>query len=206
MLATQAIEFLWILLSYLGIEYQRVDARGVLHLDYLPFSHSLLTGLGAPILAYAVIRWGFKRPTLALAVGLAMASHIVYDVIQHEPDIRIAPGVDQPRLGLHLSAIPAADFLVETGLGVACWWYFGGDWKLLAALIFLNLTNLPLMFGGSGSGAALANNHFILPSIILAQTALSLLLIWWFGHRRGDAIGAEAERETPPQRGAVAPA
>jgi hypothetical protein len=39
MLATQAIEFLWILLSYLGIEYQRVDARGVLNLDYVPFSH-----------------------------------------------------------------------------------------------------------------------------------------------------------------------
>jgi hypothetical protein len=77
---------------------------------------------------------------------------------------------------------------------------------VLAALIFLNLTSLPLMLGGSGSGSALANNNLILPSIILAQTALSLLLIWWFGHRRGDAIAAEADREKPPQRGAVAPA
>jgi hypothetical protein len=131
MLATQAVEFIWMLLSYLGIEYQSVDARGVLHLDYLPFSHSLLTGIGLPILAYAVIRWGFRRPTLALAVSLAMVSHIIYDVIQHEPNIQIAPGINQPRLGLNLGAIPAADFLVETGIGVVCWWYFGGDWKLL---------------------------------------------------------------------------
>jgi hypothetical protein len=78
-------------------------------------------------------------------------------------------------------------------LGLACWWYFRGDWKLLGAIIFLNLTSLPLMLDGPGSGAALAHNHFILPSIILGQTLLSLALIWFFGHRRGDAIAAGEE-------------
>src|SRR5215469_6519300 len=57
MFAAQAIEFLWILLSYLGIEYQSVDASGTLHLDYLPYSHSILTGVGSASIAYAVIRW-----------------------------------------------------------------------------------------------------------------------------------------------------
>ena len=190
MIATQAIEFLWIVLSYLGIEYQRVDSRGILHLDYLPYSHSLLTGFGTAILAFGIIRWVFKRPTLALAIGIAMVSHIIYDIIQHEPDIQIAPLINQPRIGLHLSAIPLVDFLVETALGLICWWYFRGDWKLLGAIIFLNLTSLPMMADGTGSGTALAHNHFILPSIILGQTLLSLALIWFFGHRRGDAIAA----------------
>lgn len=201
MIATQAIEFLWIVLSYLGIEYQRVDSRGILHLDYLPYSHSLLTGFGTAILAYVIIRWVFKRPVLALAIGIALVSHIIYDIIQHEPDIQIAPFLNQPRVGLHLSALPLADFLVETVLGLACWWYFRGDWKLLAAIIFLNLTSLPLMLDGTGSGAALAHNHFILPSIILGQTLLSFALIWFFSHRRGDAIAADDETIQNPVPG-----
>jgi hypothetical protein len=39
---------------------------------------------------------GFGRHRLALAVALAMGSHIVYDVIQRDPDIQIASGIDQP--------------------------------------------------------------------------------------------------------------
>ena len=127
MLATQAIEFLWMLLTYLGIERQTVDPNGYLHLDYLPYSHSLLSGVGTAVVAYAVICWGFGHPRLALAVGLAIVSHIAYDVIQHEPDIQIAPGLGQPRLGLDLAAIPALDFVVELALSVACWWYFRGS-------------------------------------------------------------------------------
>ena len=46
-------------------------------------------------------------------LALAMASHIVYDLIQHEPDIQLALGIDQPRLGLDLAGIPALDFLVD---------------------------------------------------------------------------------------------
>ena len=120
MLAAQAIEFLWVVLTYRGIEHQSVDANGYLHLHYLPYSHSLLTGFGSAAVAYAVIGWGFGHSRLALAVALAMASHIVYDPIQHEPDIQLAPGVDQPRLGLDLAGVPALDFLVELGLSIGC--------------------------------------------------------------------------------------
>jgi hypothetical protein len=35
MLAAQAIEFLWVVLTYPGIEHQPVDPNGYLHLDYL---------------------------------------------------------------------------------------------------------------------------------------------------------------------------
>ena len=199
MLATQSIEFLWMVLSYLGIEYQTVDAHGVLHLDFLPYSHSLLTGFGTAILAYIIIRWGFNKPVVALAVALAMASHIVYDLVQHEPNIQIAWFVSQPRLGLNVGSAPLLDFVIETALAVACWWYFKGDWKLLAAILFLSVTSLPMMFA-DGNGRALANNHLILPTIILLQTALTLVLIWVFGHQRSDQIAREASPS--PQAGA----
>lgn len=176
-----------------GIEYQTIDAHGVLHLDYLPYSHSLLTGFGTANLAYIIIRWGFNTPVAALAVALAMASHIVYDLMQHEPDIQIAWFVSQPRLGLNIGPAPLLDFVIETALTIACWWYFKGDWELLAVILFLSVTNLRMMFA-DGNGRALANNHFILPTIILLQTALTLVLIWVFGHQRNDQIA----RETSP--------
>jgi hypothetical protein len=54
MLACQAIEFLWVVLTYLGVEHQSVDPNGYLHLDYLPYSHSPLTGFGSAVVAYVI--------------------------------------------------------------------------------------------------------------------------------------------------------
>jgi hypothetical protein len=177
MLAAQAIEFQWVLLSYVGVEHSTVDASGHLHLDYLPYSHSLLTGSGSAALANAIIRWGAGRPPLALAIARAMASHIIYDVIQHEPDIQLAPGLDQPRLGMNLAAAPALDFAVELVVSVTCWWLYRGGLWLLIAVVVLNLTNLPMMFA-NGSAAPLAGNRTILPTIILVQTLVCIGILW----------------------------
>jgi hypothetical protein len=196
MIATQAIEYIWIVLSYLGIEYQRVDSQGVLHLDFLPYSHSLLTGLGTALVAYVLIRWAFKKPVVALAVAIAMASHIVYDVIQHEPNLQIAWFMGEPKLGLNLGSVPLFDFAIETVLAIACWWYFKGNWKLLVVILVLSVTTLPMMLA-DGNGRALANNHFILPTIILAQTLVTLCLLWIFGHRRGAELSQQANQESP---------
>jgi hypothetical protein len=191
MIATQLIEFLWVVLSYLGVEYQTVDSQGVLHLDYLPYSHSILTGFGVALLAYIVIRWGLNRPVVALAVAIATGSHIVYDIVQHEPNIQIAWFIGQPRFGLDVGSIPLLDFVIEAALAIACWWYFKGSWKLLVAVLFLTVTDLPMMFS-DGNGRALADNHFILPTIILAQTAVTLLLIWVFAQSHSDELARDA--------------
>jgi hypothetical protein len=186
MLAAQAIEFVWIVLTYLGVEHQAVDENGYLHLDYLPYSHSLLAGFGSAAAAYVIIRWGFGHPRLALAVALAMGSHIVYDLIQHEPDIQIAPGIAQPRFGLDMASIPSLDFTVELLLSLGCWWYFGRGWALLVALVALNITNLPLMFA-DGSAAPLQANRAILPTIILLQTLLCIGVLWPISRRSWSA-------------------
>ncbi|MDQ6920552.1 MAG: hypothetical protein M3170_03000 [Candidatus Dormibacteraeota bacterium] len=196
MVAVQGSELLWMLLSYLGIEHQMVDRFGVMHLDFLAYSHSVASGIALGVLGWAIFALYLDRPKLGLAFGLALASHVALDIVQHEPNIQLAPGVYGPLLGLGLARVPALDFLVETSMSVACWYYFGGSKKLLAALIALNLTNLPLMFAPAGSAYPLAANHLILPSVILAQTLMAWALVYAFGRKRANQIGEQTEAST----------
>lgn len=61
------------------------------------------------------------------------------------------------------------------------WAYYRGDRKLLAALVGLNLANLPLMFGGEGGAAPMAQNRFILPNVILVTIVLAWAVMGRFG-------------------------
>jgi hypothetical protein len=178
MVTAQAAELLWVLLSYAGIERSRVTANGTLHLDHLPYSHSLLVGLGGGIVAWAIVRWGLRRPDLAAVFGVVFASHIVLDVLQHEPDIRLLPWMAHPTVGLNLQAAPWLDFAVEAAFCVACWAYYRGSRKLLAAIIALNVLNLPLMFGGQGNAENMATNPAVLPTVILFTIVLAWAVIY----------------------------
>jgi hypothetical protein len=199
MAAAQASELLWVALNYAGIEHPTVDDHGTLHLEYLPYSHSLLVGLGLGVLLWAALRWVFHRPQIAAVFGWVAASHIVLDVLQHEPNIRLAPWLAHPLLGLNLQANPWLDFTIETALCIGCWAYYRGGGKLLAAILALNLLNLPLMFAGEGGASPMAHNPFILPTTIL----ITILLAWAAVHRFGqptanaDRPAAAAEAPTP---------
>jgi hypothetical protein len=179
MVAAQASELLWVGLTYAGIEHPTVDERGTLHLEYLPYSHSLLVGLGVGALLWALLRFGFGRPQLAAVFGWVGASHIVLDLIQHEPNIRLVPWLAHPTLGLNLQASPWLDFAVETAFCVGCWAFYRGSRKLLAAILLLNVLNLPLMLGGEGGASAMVANPFILPTTIL----ITICLAWGVIHR-----------------------
>src|SRR3954471_1127691 len=87
MVAAQASELLWVGLTFAGIEHSTVDDHGTLHLEYLPYSHSLLVGLGGGAVLWAALRYLFGRQQIATVFGLVFASHVVLDVVQHEPDI-----------------------------------------------------------------------------------------------------------------------
>jgi hypothetical protein len=179
MVAAQASELLWVGLSYAGIEHSAVDDSGTLHLEHLPYSHSLLIGLGLGAVLWAALRWVFRRPRLAAVFGWVAASHIALDVIQHEPNIRLLPWLAHPVLGLDLQVSPWLDFAVETALCIGCWAYYRGSRKLLAAILGLNVLNLPLMLAGEGSASPMAHNGFLLPTVIL----ITILLAWGVIHR-----------------------
>jgi hypothetical protein len=139
-----------------------VDDHGTLHLEYLPYSHSLLVGLGLGVLLWAALRWVFRRPQIAAVFGWVAASRIVLDVIQHEPNIRLAPWLAHPLLGFNLQANPWLDFAIETALCVGCWTYHRGGRTLLAAILVLNLLNLPLMVAGERGASPMAHHPLIL--------------------------------------------
>jgi len=197
MVAAQASELLWVGLNYAGIEHSTVDDHGTLHLEHLPYSHSLLVGLGIGVLLWVALRWPFRRPQLAAVFGWVAASHIVLDVIQHEPNIRLVPWLAHPVLGLNLQASPWLDLAVETAFCVGCWAYYRGSRKLLAAILVLNVLNLPLMLAGEGSASPMAHNPFLLPTTIL----ITILLAWGVIHRY-----AQADAKTDRAAGEPAPA
>jgi hypothetical protein len=184
MIAAQGSELLWVGLSYAGAEHPTVDAHNTLHLEHIPYSHSLLAGLGGAALLWAVLRFVVRRPQIATVFGWVFASHIVLDVIQHEPNIRIVPWLAHPALGLNLQVSPWLDFAVETAFSLGCWAYYRGGRKLLAALLALNVSNLPLMLAGEGGASPMAHNRFILPTTIAVTIALAWGVIYRYAKPR----------------------
>src|SRR5882672_305514 len=80
LISTQVSELLWVLFNYIGIEHFVIES-GKLHLDYLPYSHSVFSGVMAALLSYIIIRWGFKNKKLALVFAIGVLSHVVLDMI-----------------------------------------------------------------------------------------------------------------------------
>jgi hypothetical protein len=181
LIAVQAVELLWIIFTYLGIEHVRVDSDKI-HLDFLPYSHSIFTGL-----FLAALAWGFgksvRRTYVGTAIGLAILSHIALDIVHHEPDIALLPLAWGPRLGLNLQAYPLADLIVEIAFCILCWKYFGRSKGLLIGIVVLNVLNIPLMFPRAGMGTMIAEHRTLLPTVILIQVVASWIVVWWLAHR-----------------------
>ncbi len=187
LLSVQLVEVLWVVFTFVGIEHFAVSDDHV-HLDFLPYSHSVGAGIILAVVVWSIVRFGMKRPKIALALAIGIMSHIVLDIIQHEPDIRLVPLAWGPRLGLNLQSRPLADLIVELFYGIACWAIFRGGGALFAAIVIFNLLDILLMFPQPGSGPALAAHPAILPSIILVQIVATWATVWWLSRRRAAAL------------------
>lgn len=181
LISVQFVELLWILFTYLRIEHSRITPNAV-HLDFLPYSHSVGTGL-----LLAAIAWGFgkaaRRSNVGAAIALGVLSHVALDIIHHEPNITLLPMEWGPRLGLNLQGYPVLDFLLELAFCVFCWAIFRGTRGLLIGIVIFNLINIPVMFPRSTSFVPLMEHHNLLPTLILIQVIASWLLVWWFGRK-----------------------
>jgi hypothetical protein len=183
LLAVQAMELAWVLLNYLGIERTTTEpvVRSVadIHLAYMPYSHSVATGLGTALLAWLVIEFGAGRPLLGRAVGLGIASHLVLDLLTHARDIALAPGIAEPKLGLGLyDAAPLAAFALELAYGVVCWLIYRGGTGLLALVLLGNLANISLFSAAiPGPESLLAGRPLLIVSFVFLQIVVTLILV-----------------------------
>jgi membrane-bound metal-dependent hydrolase YbcI (DUF457 family) len=177
----QLVELLWVVFTYLGIEHFRATPNAV-HLDFLPYSHSVFTGALLATLAWLMGK-SVHRSNVGIAIALGVFSHIVLDIIQHESNITLLPMAWGPRLGLNLQGYPLLDFIVELAFCVACWKIFGGSRGLLIGIVIFNVINIPLMFPRPGSLTPIVEHPAVLPTLILFQIVSSWLLVWWLGRR-----------------------
>jgi membrane-bound metal-dependent hydrolase YbcI (DUF457 family) len=181
LISVQLVELLWIVFTYLGIEHFRVTPDTV-HLDFIPYSHSVATGALLAALAWFMGK-SARRSNLGVAMALGILSHIVLDIIHHEPNIALLPMAGGARIGLNLQGYPVLDFIVELVFCIACWKIFGGSRGLLIGIVIFNLINIPLMFTLPGSLTPIVQHPAILPTIILIQVVATWLVVWWLGRR-----------------------
>jgi len=192
LLSVQAMELAWVLLNYLGVERTTTEPVvryvGDIHLAYMPYSHSVLTVLGAVLLVWALGALT-GRAWLGAIVGLGILSHLILDLLTHNGDIALGPFPGAPKYGTYLyGRLPLVAFLVELGYGLLCWRVFRGGRALLAIIVGFNLANLSLFFPAiPGPEEALAGRPLLIVTVILAQIVVTLWAVWW-GARRSTAL------------------
>lgn len=198
LVATEAVEFLWVGLNLTGIEFTEIDSpmRSVadIHLAHMPFSHSIATSGAFAILIGLFVFWRGRdhAGSIALAMSLALFSHIILDLATHAPDIALAPFMDGAKYGSGLYANwPLAALGVETMWGVLCWRIYRGGKALLGLILVANALSLPtysvMLDGGE---AALAGNGHAFALLILGQMIVTIALLWLFVSRPGEGTSA----------------
>jgi membrane-bound metal-dependent hydrolase YbcI (DUF457 family) len=186
LVSVQLVEFVWVALNHLGIEYSTteptVSSVMDIHLVHMPYSHSIASSiLVAGVMWMVVRRWSGSK-AIATAIAIAIASHVVLDLLTHSQDIALAPFVDTARIGLGLYSIPLAAFIVETTYGVFCWWNYRGSKLLLATIVIFNLGNFTFLSTAvTGPEALLAGQPQLLTSIVLVQIVVTLSLVGLLG-------------------------
>src|SRR4030095_3306449 len=182
LISTQVVEILWVVFNWLGIEHYSIES-GKLHLDYLPYSHSVFSSVLISLISYAIIRWGFNRKKLALLFAIGVLSHVVLDFFFHEQDIRLSPFSDRPVWGLGIIRMPILNFLLETLYGIFCWWYYKGNKALLIAIVVFNVLDLPIMLASGDVLTIFQRLPYLLPAFILFQILVSWYFVWRYSDR-----------------------
>jgi membrane-bound metal-dependent hydrolase YbcI (DUF457 family) len=200
LISVQVMELLWVVLNYLGIERTTTEPVvryvGDIHLEFMPYSHSIATMAGAAILAW-IVGVSLRRPRLGAAMGIGIASHLLLDLATHDGDIALAPFVSSHRYGTYLyREFPVGAFVLELAFGLACWWGYGRGRALLPIIVGFNLANLSLFFASvPGLEGMLAGRSTLLVTVILFQIIITLAAVWWGATRRaGPAAGRERRR------------
>jgi hypothetical protein len=189
LVSVQLVELLWVALNLLGIERvsTETEVRAVsdIHLEHMPWSHSVLAGVAIALLGGGVIWRATRNRRMGIAVGLGILSHLVLDLLTHAPDIALAPWGGGEKLGMGLYAsVPLLAFVLETGWGVLCWRIYRGSRPLLAAIVLFNLLNATMYTSALvGLEGLLAGRPSVIAATIGAQIVVTLFVVGWLAVR-----------------------
>jgi hypothetical protein len=187
LVSVQFIEILWVILNFLGVEKTRPESRvesvSDVHLEYMPFSHSVASTIVLAAGAWTIIVLGFNAVDLGTAVALGISSHLVLDLISHARDITIAPFLGGKKFGLGLYEKPIAAFAFETIYGIFCWWVYGGNRALFWTILIFNLANASFFVKTiPGPERFLANRPMWITAVIALQIVVTAALVWLFSY------------------------
>jgi hypothetical protein len=185
LVSVQLIEGLWVALNFLGIEKttteNRVETVSDVHLEYMPFSHSVVSTVVLALGAWILFALGFNALDVGTAVALGIGSHLVLDLISHARDVVIIPFRANRKYGLGLYEKPPVAFVFETIYGVFCWWVYGGSGALLWIIVAFNLANASFFFKSiPGPERFMTHKPFWITSIVAVQIVVTALLVGLF--------------------------
>jgi membrane-bound metal-dependent hydrolase YbcI (DUF457 family) len=185
LVSVQLIEILWVVLNFSGVEKttteNSVKSVSDVHLEHMPFSHSIISTIVFAAGAWILIALGFKAADVGTAVALGICSHLVLDLISHARDIVIAPFLAGRRFGLGLYDKPAVAFVFETIYGIFCWWIYGGSTTLFWIVLLFNLANASFFLKAiPGPERFLANRPMWITAVVALQIIVTAVLVGLF--------------------------
>ena len=185
LVSVQLIEILWVALNFLGVEKttteDRVKSVADVHLEYMPFSHSIVSTVVLAAGAWILVALGFKAVDVGTAVALGICSHLVLDLISHARDIAIAPIPDSKKLGVGLYEKPTIAFVFETIYGIFCWWIYGGGTALFWIIVLFNLANASFFIKAiPGPEVFLSHRPIWIATVVALQIIVTAALVGLF--------------------------
>ena len=185
LVSVQFIEILWVVLNFLGVEKTRteenIESVRDVHLEYMPFSHSVASTIALAAGAWIFVVFGFQAADMGTAIALGICSHLVLDLISHARDITIAPFLESRKLGLGLYEQPIAAFVFEMVYGISCWWIYGGSWALFWIIVIFNLANVSFFVKSMpGPEKFLAHKPMLITAVIGLQIFVTAVLVGVF--------------------------
>ena len=186
LVSVQLIEILWVVLNFLGVEKttteNRVKSVSDVHLEYMPFSHSVVSTAALAVGAGILLALGFGALNVGIAVALGICSHLVLDLISHARDIALSPIQGSRKFGVGLyEKNPVVAFVFETIYGIFCWWVYQGGMALFWIIVVFNLANASFFIKAlPGPERFMVHRPFRITAIIALQIIVTAVLVGLF--------------------------
>lgn len=191
-LAVQFVDILFFPFVLAGIERMNIVENFTqsthFELEYMPFTHGLLSSVLWAVAAYAVFRWVVvKKQSVAVVVALAVFSHWLLDLPVHTPDLPLWSDTS-PKFGFGLWNNAIATYLLEAALLLFALWMYLRSTKATAAVGrygmavftgFLLLINVPNIFG-----APMVDSKIGLSIFALSSYFLFAAVAFWLDRKR----------------------